>query len=74
MNVNKPISRRKALKVMGLGMLAACVPTLPSFDNCPKKAISIIPTPPEPEEANRNARYRNPNVSLADLIKANSQK
>ena len=23
MNVNKPISRRKALKVMGLGMLAA---------------------------------------------------
>ena len=24
MNVNKPISRRKALKVMGLGMLAAC--------------------------------------------------
>ena len=31
MNVNKPISRRKALKVMGLGMLAACVPTLPSF-------------------------------------------
>ena len=37
------------------------------------KAISIIPTPPEPEEQNRNARYRNPNVSLADLIKANSQ-
>lgn len=37
MNVNKPISRRKALKVMGLGMLAACVPTLPSFGESPKE-------------------------------------
>ena len=37
MNVNKPISRRKALKVMGLGMLAVCVPTLPSFGESPKK-------------------------------------
>ena len=34
---------------------------------------TCVPTPPEPEEPNRNARYRNPNVSLADLIKANSQ-
>ncbi len=42
--------------VLGFGMLATCVPTLP-----------------EPEEPNRNARYRNPNVSLSDLIKANSQ-
>ena len=41
--------------------------------NCPQKAISIIPTPPEPEEANRNARYRHPNVTIADLIRANSQ-
>lgn len=41
--------------------------------NCPQKAISIIPTPPEPEEPNRNARFRNPNVTLADLIKANGQ-
>ena len=37
MNVNKPISRRKALKVMGLGMLAVCVPTLPSCGESPKK-------------------------------------
>ena len=51
-----------------------CENCLACVHNCPKKAISIIPTPPEPEEANRNARYRNPNVSLADLIKANSQK
>lgn len=56
MDINRPINRRNALKVLGLGMLATCVPT-----------------PPEPEEPNRNARYRNPNVSIADLIKANSQ-
>lgn len=48
-------------------VMMACV------HNCPQKAISIIPTPPEPQEPNRNARYRNPNASLADLIKANSQ-
>lgn len=51
----------------------ACENCLACVHNCPQKAISIIPTPPEPEEQNRNARYRNPNVSLADLIKANSQ-
>ena len=50
-----------------------CENCLACVHNCPQKAISIIPTPPEPEEPNRNARYRNPNVSLADLIKANSQ-
>lgn len=50
-----------------------CENCLACVHNCPLKAISIIPTPPEPEEANRNARYRNPNVSIADLIKANSQ-
>ena len=50
-----------------------CENCLACVHNCPQKAISIIPTPPEPEEPNRNARYRNPNVSIADLIKANSQ-
>ena len=50
-----------------------CENCLACVHNCPQKAISITPTPPEPEEPNRNARYRNPNVSLADLIKANSQ-
>ena len=50
-----------------------CENCLACVHNCPQKAISIIPTPPEPEEPNRNVRYRNLNVSLADLIKANSQ-
>lgn len=50
-----------------------CENCLACVHNCPMKAISIIPTPPEPEEANRNARFRNPNVSVADLIKSNSQ-
>lgn len=51
-----------------------CENCLACVQNCPRKAISIIPTPPEPEqEANRNARYRNPNVKLIDIIKANSQ-
>lgn len=51
-----------------------CENCLACAQNCPLKAISIIRTPPEPEqEANRNARYRNPNVKLIDIIKANSQ-
>lgn len=50
-----------------------CETCLACVHNCPQKAISIIPTPPEPEEANRNARYRHPNVTIADLIRANSQ-
>jgi ferredoxin len=50
-----------------------CENCLACVHNCPQKAISIIPTPPEPEEPNRNVRYRNPNVSIADLIRANSQ-
>lgn len=50
-----------------------CENCLACVHNCPQMAISIIPTPPEPEEANRNARYRHPNVTIADLIRANSQ-
>ena len=50
-----------------------CENCLACVHNCPQKAISIIPTPPEPQEPNRNARYRNPNVTIADLIKANNQ-
>ena len=30
MEINKPINRRKALKVLGLGMLATCAPSLPA--------------------------------------------
>lgn len=50
-----------------------CETCFACVQNCPAKAISIIPTPPEPEEPNRNARYRNPNVRLGEIIKANSQ-
>ena len=50
-----------------------CENCLACVHNCPQKAISIIPTPPEPEEPNRNLRYRNPNVKLGDLIRSNCQ-
>ncbi len=50
-----------------------CENCLACVHNCPQKAISIIPTPPEPQEPNRNARYRNPHVTIPDLIKANNQ-
>jgi len=50
-----------------------CENCLACVHNCPQKAISIIPTPPEPQEPNRNARYRNPNVKLGELIRANCQ-
>jgi len=50
-----------------------CENCLACVQNCPKKAISIIPTPPEPEEPNRNVRYRNPNIKLGEIIKANCQ-
>jgi NAD-dependent dihydropyrimidine dehydrogenase PreA subunit len=50
-----------------------CENCLACVHNCPQKAISIIPTPPEPQEPNRNARFRNPHVTIADLIKANNQ-
>ena len=33
MDINRPINRRKALKVLGLGMLATCMPTLPACGN-----------------------------------------
>ena len=37
MEINRPINRRKALKVLGLGMLATCVPTLPACGNTQKE-------------------------------------
>ena len=33
MEINRPINRRNALKVLGLGMLATCVPTPPACGN-----------------------------------------
>ena len=50
-----------------------CENCLACVHNCPTKSISIIPTPPEPEEPNRNSRYRNPNVRVGEIILANSQ-
>ena len=50
-----------------------CENCLACVHNCPTKAISIIPTPPEPEEPNRKSRYRNPNVRVGEIILANSQ-
>ena len=37
MDINRPINRRNALKVLGLGMLATCVPTLPACGNTRKE-------------------------------------
>ena len=37
MDINRPINRRNALKVLGLGMLATCVPTLPVCGNTRKE-------------------------------------
>ena len=50
-----------------------CENCLSCVHNCPKKAISIIRVDPEPEEQNRNSRYRNPNVRVGEIILANSQ-
>ncbi len=50
-----------------------CENCLSCVHNCPKKAISIIRVDPEPEEPNRNSRYRNPNVRVGEIILANSQ-
>lgn len=47
------------------------------IQNCPTKAIGFLPTAPNPllahGEANRNARYRNPNVTVADIKKSNNR-
>jgi len=50
-----------------------CENCLSCVQNCPSKAISIIRVDPEPDEPNRNARYRNPNVTLVEIIRANHQ-
>lgn len=31
MDINKPLNRRKALKIMGLGALGTCIPQLPAI-------------------------------------------
>lgn len=31
MDINKPLNRRKALKIIGLGALGTCIPQLPAI-------------------------------------------
>ena len=45
-----------------------CEFCLSCIQNCPKKAITLTAG-----EKNSNARYRNPNVKLIDIIRANNQ-
>lgn len=54
----------------------ACDYCLACIQNCPKKAIQFAPVPSMPflkPEENPQARYRNPNVTVKDLINANHQ-
>lgn len=52
-----------------------CEGCMACVHNCPQKAITLTPSMPGfPAERNPNARYRNPNVSLADIIQANQQR
>ena len=37
MDINKPLNRRKALKIMGLGALGTCIPQLPAIAKERKK-------------------------------------
>lgn len=46
----------------------SCIGCMACIHGCPNKAIRL-----NMPEKNKNARYRNPNVTLADLIEANDQ-
>lgn len=46
-----------------------CVGCMACIHACPQKAIGYV----EVKEVNPNARYRNPNIKLAELIKSNNQ-
>lgn len=47
------------------------------IQNCPTKAIGFLTTAPNPllakGEMNRDARYRNPHVTIADIKRSNNQ-
>lgn len=51
-------------KLVAAGKCEYC---LACIQNCPQKALSLE------RERNKNARFRNPNVSLNDIIKSNEQ-
>lgn len=51
-----------------------CEFCLACVHNCPQKALTLkSDTPGRPGERNPEARYRNPNVSLMDIIRSNRQ-
>ena len=58
----------------GVSFEGKCEFCLACVHNCPKKALTLKSQwPGAPGERNPEARYRNPNVSLMDIIKSNRQ-
>lgn len=61
----------------GVTMRGDCEFCFACIQNCPQKAIRFAPNESDPllarGEVNPNARYRNENVSLMDIKRANSQ-
>lgn len=58
----------------GLNFSGKCEYCLACVHNCPQKALTLkAQRPGRPGERNPEARYRNPNVSLNDIIRANRQ-
>ena len=45
-----------------------CVYCLACANNCPQKAIKLV------REANPNARYRHPKITLQEIVRANHQR
>jgi ferredoxin len=58
----------------GLQFAGECEFCHACIQNCPQKALTIKPARPGmPGERNPEARYRNPNISLNEIIKSNRQ-
>ena len=58
----------------GISFNGTCEHCLACVHACPKKALTLKSLwPGAPGERNPDARYRNPNVSLMDIIKSNRQ-
>ena len=58
----------------GLQFAGKCEYCLACVHACPQKALTLKSNwPGAPGERNPDARYRNPNVSLMDIIKSNRQ-
>ena len=53
-----------------------CEGCMACIHNCPQKAITLQPSPTMPDyptDRNPKARYRNPHVTIPDIIRANNQ-